>query len=286
MIVAPTHELPALSINDSAKELVEMALNGAALVGKVENAEQNTIAVKAQVELKRLLSLFERERKRLKEPILEAGRAVDRFVSAQIVEIEKEEGRIKNLTSQFQLAEARRVAEEQRKQQEELQRIERERQAELARIAAEQARIEREARAAAAASQRLADEAKSKKQREAAAAAQAEAARKAAEAQAAAAASLAAANAVETKAAEQYYIESRPIQATRVAGQTVKTDWEIEVVNPYELARLHPDCVKIEPLMTPIKAALNQGRTVAGITANKVTVANVRTGRQTLAIDV
>lgn len=81
---------------------------------------------------------------------------------------------------------------------------------------------------------------------------------------------------VEDKAAEVAYVESRPIAATRAAGEVVKWDWEITVTNRFELARCHPDCVKIEALLTPIKAALNAGRTVVGIEAKKIKVADVR----------
>jgi hypothetical protein len=90
---------------------------------------------------------------------------------------------------------------------------------------------------------------------------------------------------VEEKAAEASYIESRPVASTRASGQRVVEDWEIQVVNPYELARLHPDCVKIEPLLTPIKAALNAGRTINGIMAKKVVVSGVRaTGRRVVEV--
>ena len=70
--------------------------------------------------------------------------------------------------------------------------------------------------------------------------------------------------------------EAKPITATRSAGQVVKTDWEITVVNPYELAKFHPDCVKIEPLLSPIKQALNAGIVVKGVKAEKVTKVGVR----------
>ena len=85
---------------------------------------------------------------------------------------------------------------------------------------------------------------------------------------------------VEATAAAQTYIEAQPVEAIRQKGQVVKEDWEISVTNPYELAKFHPDCVKIEALLTPIKQALNEGRTVKGITAKKVTKSSVRIGQQ------
>ena len=181
-----------------------------------------------------------------------------------------------NLRSQFQLIEDRRIAEERRLQEAELRRIEAEKQAALQRIADEQARVEREAREAREAAEKLASEAKNKKQREAAEAARIEAEKQSQAAREQAAVAQAQTTRVEDKAAEAAYVESRPIAATRAPGEVVKWDWEITVTNRFELARCHPDCVKIEPLLTPIKAALNAGRTVVGIEAKKIKVADVR----------
>jgi hypothetical protein len=236
--------------------------------------------------LKHIENLFERERKRLKEPLLDAGRQLDRTVAAELVEIEKESGRLQNLTSDFQLAEQRRIREEEELQRRELARIEAEKQAELKRIADEVARKEREATEAREAAERAAREATNKKQREAAAKAlqESEALRKESEKSAALAAEQSAR--VEETSAALTYAESRPIQATRVTGQVVKTDWEISVTNPYELAKFHPDCVKIEPVLTAIKARLNEGLEVKGVSAKKKTVASVRAGMPVKAIDL
>lgn len=279
LIVAPEQRLPLFVLNAAALELKETALTGAALIGKVENAAENDAATKAQIEVKRVRALFERERKRLKEPLLEAGRQLDKLVSAESLELEKEEGRLSNLRSEFQLAEDRRIAEERRIQERELARIEAEKQAALQRIADEQARVEREAREAREAAERLASEAKNKKQREAAEAARIEAEKQSQAAREQAAIAQAQTAQVEDKAAEAAYVESRPVAATRAAGEVIKWDWEITVTNRFELARCHPDCVKIEPLLAPIKAALNAGRTVIGVEAKKVKVADVRATR-------
>ncbi len=308
LIVADKPQLPIFTFGDTAKELRDLALNGAALIGKVSNAAENQVAVKAQVELKRVMAMFEKSRKALKEPLLEAGRQLDRLVAAESVDLEKEYGRLTNALSEFQLAEQRRVQEEERLQREEIARIEREKQAELKRIADEQAareagarrvqaEIDRKAREAQEAAEKLASEAKNKKQREAAEKARVESEKSAAASrlerekfeaellkqQQAAKAAMAR---TEETAAAATYVESRPVQATRQAGQVVKTDWEITVTNPWELAKFHPDCVKIEPLLGPIKSALNEGRAVKGIKAEKKTVANVRVGSRPLAIDV
>lgn len=308
LITAQPIALEPWQLNDRAKELRDLALNQSALIARVTNADQNAVAVNAQRELKRVLALFEKSRKAAKEPLLERGRELDRLVATESAELEKEFGRISQVVAEFQVAEQARVREEERLQREELARIERERLAELKRIADEQAAREAEARRiqeeadrkvreAQEAAERLAREATNKKQREAAEAARQEALRKQALAeverqkaeaiareQAAAAAKQAAA--IEERSAAATYAESRPVQSTRESGQIVKMEWEITVLNPYELAKYHPDCVKIEPLLTPIKAALNEGRTVKGVKAEKKTVSSVRIGKQPLAIDV
>jgi hypothetical protein len=254
IVLASSHQLPVFSIGNDALAQRDEALASAALIGKVANAEQNKLAVAAQKLLKGVSSDFEKARKKLKEPLLEAGRQLDRAVAQAVADVEKEEGRIANLISEFQLAEARRVREEEEAQRRELEKIERAKQEELKRIAAEQAEAERKARETTDAAQRQKLEAEAA---ERARIAQDEAIRRAAESAAA---------------------ESKPITATRVEGQVMKKDWEIQVVNPYDLAKFHPDCVKIEPLMAPIKQKLNEGITVKGVTAKPILKAGVRGG--------
>lgn len=254
IIVADSPKLPIFQISPTALQERDNALSDAALIGRVENAEQNNTAVSVQKNLKRVAQSFEKARKTLKEPIIEAGRQLDRVVQKELLDIEKELGRIETLVVGFQLKEQRRIREEEEAQRRELARIEAEKLAELKRIAAEQAAAEAKARETTDAEQRAKLEAQ-------------------AQAQAKAAAELAAQRAAEATAAE-----AKPITATRAAGQVIKTDWEITVTNPYELAKFHPDCVKIEPLLSPIKAALNAGIAVKGVKAEKVTKGGVRLG--------
>lgn len=332
IIVADKPQLPVFAIAPAALAERDEALGCAALIGKVESGPQNDVAVKAHIGLKRIAATFEKARKTLKEPLIEAGRQLDRAVASELVEVEKEIGRLANLTAEFAMAEKRRIAEEQEFQRRELARIERERIAELARIererqdamrmaqekadaaAREGQRIEEERlateRAAIAreqAAQRAAEEATNTEQREAsakaaqeAAAARLEGERRAAEARrlnevAVAETNRAIAAATEHTAAmiaaatdrsdAARYIESAPIHATRATGQVVKDDWKIEVTNPWELAKYHPDCVKIEALLAPIKRLLTDGVQVKGVRADKITVSTVRAGART-AIDI
>jgi len=279
LILAPAPQFSEPSLNQSALELREMALQSAALVGKVETTSDNETAVRAQRSLKEFSKLVEKERVRLNEPALEYSRALMRLKEKSVLEVEQEYGRISNLVSEFQMRERRRIAEEQRKQQEELERIEREKQAELKRIADEQARIERQAREAQEAADRLAAEAKNKKQREAAERAAAEARALQASADQAAAVTADKVQAVEEKSAEATYIESRPVANTRASGQRVTEDWEVTITNPIEFARCNPDCVnweKMPVIMAQIKIHLNTGRTLKGISAVKKITSGVR----------
>jgi len=57
----------------------------------------------------------------------------------------------------------------------------------------------------------------------------------------------------------------------------VKTEWEITVTDKYTLARYHPNCVKITPLLSEIKLLLDEGLPVRGVDAEKVVKASVRT---------
>jgi hypothetical protein len=274
------------TIQPQALQLRDDALAGSALIGKVETSAQNELAVRAHIELKRIASTFEKARKALKEPILQAGRDLDRAVNAELIEVEKEIGRLSNLTTQFNQAEQRRVREEQEMQRRELERIEREKQEAIARIAKDQAEAERKALEAVAAVRKIIDSSTSQEvQAEAKAAitaAEAEGAKMIAEA---ASKAISATQQVTERAQQAAAVEAKPIIATRAAGQVVKTDWEIQVTNPYELAKFHPDCVTIEPKLGQIKAHLAAGITVKGITAKQVTKSTVRAGTVS-AIDV
>lgn len=282
IIIAPIIPLAPVTIAPEAIALKEAALEGSALIGKVENKEQNDAAAVARSKLKAVSRDFEKSRVKAKEPYLEKGRAIDRSVAPHIDELEREDGRIAELQSEFLLKERRRIAEEERLQAAELARIESKKQAELKRIADEQARVEREAREAAEAAAKLAAEATNKKQREAAEAAriESEKLRKAAELKASETAKSVAA--VESKAGEAAYFESRPIISTKARGQSDREDWEVQILNPYDLAKFHPDCVTITPLMGKIKGVLNEGREVRGVKAKKILVTNQRAEKSTL----
>lgn len=99
-------------IAPSALAQKEIALSASALIGRVTNGPENAQAVASMRALKGLSSAFERERKVLKEPLLEAGRMLDKLVAAQRDELQRELGRLEVLVRDFALEEQRRVREE------------------------------------------------------------------------------------------------------------------------------------------------------------------------------
>ena len=282
IIVAPGIPPAPITIAPEAIALKEAALEGSALIGKVTNAEQNEAASKAQARLKSVFRLFENSRVKMKEPALEYGRAVDRAVAPHKDELDRENGRIAELVSEFKLAERRRIQEEERLQAAELARIEAEKQAELKRIADEQARIEREAREAKEKAEQMAREATTKMEKNKAEEARIESERLRKESEAKAAEAAKSVAAVESKAGEAAYLESRPIIATKACGQSEREDWEVQIVNPYDLAKFHPDCVTITPLMGKIKGMLNEGREMRGVKAKIILVTNQRAEKSAL----
>lgn len=92
--------------------------------------------------------------------------------------------------------------------------------------------------------------------------------------------------AIEDKAGDAAYIASRPVEITKVAGQRQSTNWVITVEQPFVLAKWHPDLVDIKPRLGDIKAALNEGREIKGIKAEREHVSGVRVPTAIKAIDV
>lgn len=159
-IVASRRDLPTYSINAPLLLAKAAALEKSALIGKVSDADSKVLAVRAQMELKRIVNAIEKARKTEKEPLLQAGRALDNLCASESLELEKEFGRVSNVVKEFDDAERRRVMEEERLQREEIARIEREKQAEIVRIEREQKEREEAARKAQEDIDRKAREAK------------------------------------------------------------------------------------------------------------------------------
>lgn len=272
------------AIKPEVLQMRDEALSASALIGKVETAAQNEQSVGARKRIKSILSLFETGRKKLKEPILEAGRQLDRVVQTEREELEREDGRLENLEKDFIRAELRRKSEEEELQRKELARIEAEKQAELQRIADEQAAAQRKAQEAAAEAQRLAAEATNKKEREAAYAAGIEAQRIAS---AAAETARQQTQLATEHAAAASFVESKPVEISRARGQSVKKVWVIDQINDFQLMKARPDLVrKIEWDMVGIKQALADGVNLPGITAHEDIGVGNRGGKVAALIEV
>jgi hypothetical protein len=71
------------------------------------------------------------------------------------------------------------------------------------------------------------------------------------------------------------------VQSVRADYQVVSHEWEIIVTDIHLLARVHPNCVKIEPRLSEIKALLNSGVRMSGIKAEKKIKSSVRVPRET-----
>lgn len=139
LIVASRRDLPTFEMNVWAREEKQKALESAALIGKVTDRDSKIIAVRAQQHLKKVIADIEKARKQLKEPLLAAGRQLDNLCATETLELEKEFGRVSFCVREFDDAERRRVAEEERLQRLELERIEAQKQAELKRLEEEAA---------------------------------------------------------------------------------------------------------------------------------------------------
>jgi hypothetical protein len=79
---------------------------------------------------------------------------------------------------------------------------------------------------------------------------------------------------------------AEPIAPVRATGQRVREEWNVTVTDIWLLARAHPTCVKIEPMIGEIKTLLNAGIKVSGVKAEKEIRAGVVAGRRMSAIEV
>lgn len=277
MILAPAAAIAPVQFSGAAEQMKLAALESCALIGAVRNPDENSIASNAQRQLKEVLTMVEKARKAAKAPILEAGRALDSACDGWVKELKAEELRIATEIGNWQQAELEKQRAEARRIAAEQARIEQERQAELRRIQWEESERVRLAQAESA---RLLAEAKS-----------AEAA-KAIELRAAAAAATAAQHAAsqrafaEAEAAQRAEsIKPAAVAPIRAEGQVIRTEWEVTRIDSFVLAKARPDLVrKIEFDTIEIKRALTRGEKLPGVEAREVVKSTTRVGAK--AIDI
>jgi hypothetical protein len=81
--------------------------------------------------------------------------------------------------------------------------------------------------------------------------------------------------------------EAKPVEVPRVAkGQSVRKDWEIDVVDIHALYRAHPNCVRLEAMRSEIRKLLDMGITPTGVRAKEVITSGVRATKERKEIEV
>lgn len=118
----------------NAQQLKDAALEVAAIIGKVTNAEEQQAAVDAQKAIAVMLKHVEASRKKVKEPVLQLAKNIDTAASTFIKELTEEDFRIGRMVSDFQALELAKVRAAQAAENERLTQLERDRQKQLAEV--------------------------------------------------------------------------------------------------------------------------------------------------------
>lgn len=238
----------AISATPEISARIEQVLSESALVGLVVDAETNETANESLKAITGLAGEIEKARKKVKEPVLELGRAIDAEAKRLSEVLLTEKNRLARASADWQTEQLERVRAQERARQAELDRIQREKEAEEARIRAEEQRkideANRKAREEAAAARNAEEQAAAEKRRqdnEARIKAEAEAASK---------------RAAELSCQDVATLKPAPV-LQKASGQSVKEVWEFEVVNPFDLFRARPDLVTLTAKAGEIKAAID-----------------------------
>ena len=278
LIVCPRETLTPIVMAE-AEALKEAALAGCALIGKIATKDQNDAAVLAVAEVTALKKQIEKAHKDAKLPYLRVCQSLDETKNKLLDELLSEELRVNTLCGNYRQEEQEKLREAERVRQRELDRIERERIAEERRIAEEAAKVERERQAEARRVEEAAAAERRKLEQEAAAArgkqakaeaaerlakleaqrkidaAQAEQERKEREAQA------------ERERKQREALAAQEVEAVgpqkefaKTSGQTIKAEWDFEVINIVTLSRTRPDLVKMEAKTREIKEIIALGQ--------------------------
>lgn len=273
------------SVVPKAVEMKEAALATSALVGRVSNAKEQEIAVAAQAELDTLIRLAEKSRKAIKSPVIALGKEIDGKHEDYIAPVIEDRTRVTRLIADFQELELAKVRAAEAAARLEAEKIERERQAEIRRIQEAEEAHRRKLAAEEAAIRAQALLARNKQEAEAAAQRQRELDRQRELAQAASLEQMAATQ--ERFNDKSATLAAKPIPtAAKAEGQTVTQDWEITILNPYELAKFHPQCVTITEKRGEIKTLLAQGITVRGIAWKPIIKSGTRPANGQRVIEV
>lgn len=262
---------PLVQLSPDALRVKTLAIEACQDVQAVENSLDVEVASTVLRDVAKLVKDCEQTRVKIKAPVLDLARQIDDVAKTYSSDLEKQSTRIKGLVGAYHARqeEIQRAAE--RKRQEELARIERERIDAERKAAAEAARIERERLAAEAEARRAAMEAA----RKAASIEEAEAAAQAADAAAKKAADDAKAAAAALEAKQRAEALERAKQAAAVApvariekqeGVSVSSVWKFEVLDIAEVYKANPTLVVLSPSTSAINAAIKAGhKTIPGL---------------------
>jgi len=210
----------------------------------------------------------------LRQPLNQAAKRIKEIEDDYCGPLELEQKRLERVSLDWHQAEQRRVAEEERVRQVELQRLERERQAaeQLAREEADRIRLageqaEREAAAREAQITNEADLAKAVEQ---------EAARKAESARQQALADAAAEEARKASEASQAALRAPLPEARKIGGMPVQKKLRFEVTDIHALYKARPELVKLEVKPSAILATCFASQLIPGLKLWEEEVASTR----------
>ena len=228
-----------------------------------EDDTDRNLVISLAAQIKTHLAAVETERVAIKEPFLNAGRAIDAAAKTHVLELDAELKRLNNLAGAYEAEKQRlaRIAEQQRAAEE--ARLAREKMAaerEAARLV-EEAR--KKAEAAAAKGRELTDQQKAKQMEE-----QMEAAEKAE-----------AAEAEERRIATERSIALQQQAESKPTGAALRTEIEVVVHDIKALYAKEPACVKLTADVSMIKAFHKAGRELPGVTITERPVFATRASR-------
>jgi len=115
-----------IAFTPQAAKLKEEALQLSANVRRVDNAEQNEAAVKAQLEIARMLKVVEEARTAAKAPVIKFGKTIDDTAKAFVEELKSEQMRLCSLVGSFQQLEQAKARAAAKAEQDRITALERE----------------------------------------------------------------------------------------------------------------------------------------------------------------
>lgn len=121
-----------IEVNPGVLAMRDEALAASGLIGRVGTAEENAVAVEAQVKLSAYLKAVEDSRASLKAPVLKVGREIDALARDLAAAAREELNRVSTLLANYQAMEQARQRAAEAARMDELTELERERQTALA----------------------------------------------------------------------------------------------------------------------------------------------------------